>query len=82
MRLATAIAAKKLDKFGNPVPASRRRPMQPVKSRASAKHKWTTTDDIGTTNTEDNTFVASATEDRSDEDSDAIEISNEEVWHI
>jgi hypothetical protein len=53
--------------------------MQPGKSRASAKCKQTTADDIDTTDTKDKTFVASATEDRSDEDSDAMEISNKEV---
>jgi hypothetical protein len=78
-QLATALAAEKLNKFGNPIPASHWHPMQPVKSRASTKCKQTTTDDIDTTDTEDKTFAASATEDGSDEDSDAMEISNREV---
>jgi hypothetical protein len=80
MRLAAAIAAEKLDEFGDPVPAFHQSPTQPVKSRASAKRKRTA-DDVDTTDTEDKTFAASATEDGSDEDSDAMEVSNEEVCH-
>ena len=82
-RLAAAIAAEKLDEFGNTTPAYRRHPTQPVKSRASAsKRKRTLADDNDTTDTEDKTFAHSATEDGSDEDSDAVEISNKEVCHI
>jgi hypothetical protein len=61
--------AEKLDEFGNTTPAYCH-PMQPVKSRASAnKCKQTLADDNDTTDTKDNEFVTSATENRSDEDS-------------
>jgi hypothetical protein len=81
-RLTAAIAAKKLDEFGNITPAYCYL-MQPVKSRASAnKCKQTLTGDNDITDTEGNEFATSATEDGSDEDSDAVLISNKEVCHV
>jgi hypothetical protein len=82
-RLAEALAAEKLDEFGNPTQSSNsscQRVIQPLKPRASAKRKRTTKDNANT-DTEDRTFTASAAEDGSDDDSDGddIEISNEEV---
>jgi hypothetical protein len=78
-RLAAAIAAEKLDEFGNPIQPSRRRPAQPRKSQTDAKRKRIVTDDAGT-DADDNNFAASSTEDESDDgDTDIMEISNEEV---
>jgi hypothetical protein len=57
-----------------------RHPVWPVKSRAStSKRKRTLAEDIGSTDSEDKNFAGTATEDGSDEDSDDVEISNEEV---
>jgi hypothetical protein len=79
MRLAAAIAAEKLDEFGNPVQPSRRRPTQPRKSQTVAKRKRMVMDDAGTDADDDN-FSASSTGDESDDgDTDIMEISNEEV---
>ena len=79
MRLAEAIAAEKLNKFGNPVQPSHRCPTQPRKSQTVAKHKQMVINYAGTDADDDN-FSASSTGDESDDgDTDIMEISNEEV---
>jgi hypothetical protein len=77
-RLAAAIAAEKLDEFGDLVGPHRQHPVQPRKSRATAKRKRTATDDAGT-DADDNNFSASSSDDGSDNDGDIDIISNEEV---
>jgi hypothetical protein len=69
-RLAAALAAEKLDEFGNPVQSTRRRLTQPLKPRAIAKRKRPVDD--AETDVDDDNFVAS-TEDGSDDDSDVME---------
>jgi hypothetical protein len=75
-RLAAAIAAEKLDEFGNPirVQSSTRRlkPRDPVKRKRAAM-------DVDETDADDKNFSASSIEDGSDGNSDVMEISNEEV---
>ena len=62
MRLAEAIAAEKLDEFGNTVRSHRPRPTQPLKhSRAPAKRKRATKNDDGT-DVEDQTYTSSTCE--------------------
>lgn len=80
-RLAEAIAAEKLDEFGNPIHSYHRRPTH---SRATVKRKRATgniQEDIES-DVDDQTYTSSI-EDGSDEDDDniseVIEISNEEV---
>ncbi|KAI0280551.1 hypothetical protein BC826DRAFT_975242 [Russula brevipes] len=80
-RLAAALAAEKLDEYGNPVMSFRRRVTQPLKPRAITKRKRATVDDAET-DVEDENFVDSSTEDGSDTDIDLVEISNEEVADI
>ena len=55
-RLAAAIATEKLDKFGNPVQPSHRRPTQPRKSQTVAKRKRMVMDDAGTDADDDKSF--------------------------
>lgn len=75
-RLAAAIAAEKLDEFGNTI---RSRPAQPLKPRGPAKRKRATMDDEDETDADDQNFAAaSSTEDEADH-SDVIDITNEEV---
>ncbi|KAI0282623.1 hypothetical protein BC826DRAFT_974203 [Russula brevipes] len=80
-RLAAALAAEKLDEYGNPVMSFRRRVTQPLKPRAITKRKRATVDDAET-DVEDENFVDSSTEDGLDTDIDLVEISNEEVANI
>jgi len=80
-RLAAALAAEKLDEFGQPVQSFRRRVTQPLKPRGITKRKRATVDDADT-DVEDENFVASSTEDGSDSDRDLMEISNEEVGNV
>lgn len=75
-RLAAAIAAEKLDEFGNPVQPSHRRPAQP---RVPVKRKRAIIDDDETDADDKNFAVVSSTEDGSDDNNDIMEISNEEV---
>lgn len=80
-RLAAAIAAEKLDEFGNLLqPHRRANAGQPCTSRAAPKRKRTITDDSGTDADDDN-FTASSTDDASDNDGDTdiMDISNEEI---
>ena len=67
-RLAAAIAAEKLDEFGNPTQPYRQHPIQTHNSHATAKCKRLTTDDTST-DVEDDDFAASSTDDESDEQS-------------
>ncbi|KAH9160626.1 hypothetical protein EDB89DRAFT_871052 [Lactarius sanguifluus] len=84
-RLAEAIAAEKLDEFGNPVQSSRRRTtgIRSPNHRASAKRKRTTADNATTvdTDTEDKTFIGPVTSGGSDDgsDSDDVDIGNKEI---
>ena len=79
-RMAAALAAEKLDEFGNPV-QSRRHVAQPLRPGAIAKRKRVVDD--AETDVDDNNFIASSTsEDGSDDGSDVMEISNEEVWNV
>ncbi|KAI0294734.1 hypothetical protein BC826DRAFT_968634 [Russula brevipes] len=75
---AAALAAKKLDEFGQPIQSFCQRVTQPLKPRGITKRKRATVDDADT-DVEDENFVASSTEDGSDSDHDLMEISNEEV---
>jgi hypothetical protein len=78
--MAAALAAEKLDEFGNPV-QSRRRVAQPLRPGAVAKRKRVVDD--AETDVDDNNFIASSTsEDGSDDGSDVMEISNEEVRNV
>jgi hypothetical protein len=77
-RLAAAVAAEKLDEFGNPVQLSCRHRTQPLKPRGTIKRKRATIDD-DETDVGDKNFAASSTEDGSDDNSDIMDISNEEV---
>jgi hypothetical protein len=78
-RLAAAIAAEKLNEFGDPDQLYRRRPAQPRNSRPSvAKRKRTAIEDVDTDADDDN-FAASSTEDGSGDDD--VVISNEEVFN-
>jgi hypothetical protein len=77
-RLATAVAAEKLDEFGNPVQLSCRRRTQPLKPRGTIKRKRATIDD-DETDVGNKNFAASFTEDGSDDNSDIMDISNQEV---
>jgi hypothetical protein len=76
--LATAIAAEKLDEFGNPVPPPHCHPTQRCKFQTVAKRKRVVVDDAGTDADDDN-FFASSTEESDDADADIMEVSNEEV---
>ena len=78
--LIAAIAAEKLDEFSNPVQVHRRHPVQPRNSHTIAKRKQTAIDD-GDTDADDDNFAASSTDDGSgnDDDTNIMEISNEEV---
>jgi hypothetical protein len=89
-RLAAAIAAEKLDEFGNPIPLYFRRPLQTRNSHTTAKRKQTaksaTTDnDQADTDVDDGNFLSDASSgsagDELDDDANAdiMEISNEEV---
>ncbi|KAF8804686.1 hypothetical protein BYT27DRAFT_7259161 [Phlegmacium glaucopus] len=64
-QLAAAIAAEKLDEFGNNAQPSRR---QPRKSQTVAKRKQIVTDSDAGTDADNNNFAASSTEDGSDGD--------------
>lgn len=75
-RLAAAIAVEKLDEFGNPVQPSHRRPTQ---LRGPVKRKRVTMEDDETDADDKNFAAVSSTEDGSDNNSDVMEISNEEV---
>ncbi len=75
-RLAAAIAAEKLDEFGNPTQSSSQCPTQP---RGPLKHKQAMMDNNETNVDNTNFAAASSTEDGSDNNSDIMEISNEEV---
>jgi hypothetical protein len=81
-RLAAAIAAEKLDEFGNPVQLYHQRPTEPRNSRTVAKRKRMAIDDADTDPDDDN-FAASSADDESGNDdrdnTDIVEISNEEV---
>ena len=82
-RLAEAIAAEKLDEFGNPTQVPRQRLVRAVQaSTGTGKRKQTTADTIDT-DAEDETFISSVVADGSESsdgsESDAMEISNEEV---
>ena len=74
-RLAAAIAVEKLDEFENPVRSSRW--PQSLKHKTSVKRKHAIMVDADT-DVDDTDFTASA-EDGSDDASNAMEISNEEV---
>ena len=87
IRLAEAIAAEKLNKYG----FSCRRFVIPCNVKASAKRKWPTANeshgDTVDTNTEDKTFAVTVSDggsngDSSDLESDNVEIRNKEVWLI
>jgi hypothetical protein len=80
-RLAAALAAEKLDEYGNPIQSHRQRVTQPLKPRAIAKHKRAIVDDAEM-DVEDEDFVGSSMEDESDNDTDVMEISNKEVSNI
>jgi hypothetical protein len=75
-RLAAALAAEKLDEFGN---SCRRLGglAQSLKPRGLKRKRATMDDDD--TDAEDQNFAASSTEDGSDDHSEILEISNEEV---
>jgi hypothetical protein len=81
-RLAEAIAAEKLDEFGNVARTSHRRFTQSHNlKRARVKRKRATKDDHAT-DEEDEDFTSPSAEEGSDDDendSDVMEISNEEV---
>ena len=79
--LAAAIATEKLNEFGNPTQSSSQRPTQP---RGPFKHKQATMDNDETDMDDTNFAAASSTEDGLDNNSDIMEISNEEVriWEI
>ena len=78
-RLAAALAAEKLDEFGNPVKPSRQHPVLPRKPRTVEKRKQSFTDHADT-DEDDGNFAASSTDDESDGgDTDIVEIGNEEV---
>ena len=82
-RLVAAIAAEKLDEFGNPTRSSRRHHAKPLKPRASNKRKQTAMDNVDT-DVEDETFAVSVTDSDTDDsdddsDSDGTGISNGEV---
>jgi hypothetical protein len=79
-RLVAALTAEKLDEYGEPI-QSYRRHIQPLKPRAIAKHKQAIVDDAEM-DVEDEDFVGSSMEDESDNDTDVMEISNEEVGYI
>ena len=82
-RLAEAIAAEKLDEFGNPLRSYQRRIAQPHKQRRGpAKRKRATGDIEDESDVEDQTYT-STVENESDNDDDDIsevmEITNDEV---
>jgi hypothetical protein len=89
-RLAAAIAAEKLDEFGNVVQPYRRRPVQPRNSNAVAKRKRAPKDDLDEvgTDADDDSFSDSESQATSsdglgsDDDTNVVEISNEEVWKL
>ena len=84
-RLAAAIAAEKLDKFGNPIQSSFRRLTHPgpIKPRGPVKCKRAAMDDDEhQTDVDDQNFTASSIEDGSDGNSNIMEISNEEVRSV
>jgi len=76
-QLAAAIAAEKLNEFGNTGKSSCHCPTQLSKSQASVKHKWATVEEVDTD--VDNNFTTSSS---NSDDTDDMEISNEEVWNI
>ena len=75
-QLAAALAAEKLNKFGNacPCPGGLAQPLKP----RGLKCKRATMDDDDT-DVDDQNFASSSTEDGSDDNSKVLEISNEEV---
>ncbi|KAF8219691.1 hypothetical protein L208DRAFT_1338569 [Tricholoma matsutake] len=80
-QLAAAIAAEKLDEFGNLLqPHQRANAGQPCTSWAAPKCKRTVTDNPGTDADDDN-FTTSSTDDALDNDGDTniMDISNEEI---
>ena len=82
-QLAEAIAAEKLDEFGNLTQVPRQCLVRAVRaSTGTGKFKQTTADTIDT-DAEDETFLSSVVADRSEWsdglESDAMEISNKEV---
>jgi hypothetical protein len=78
MQLAAAIAAEKLDEFGDPILSSQCL-TQPLTLRIPGKRKRAAMVD-GETDADDDNFAGSfTTEDGSDDNSDVMEISNEEV---
>ena len=79
-RFAAAIAAEKLDEFGDPDELYSRRPGQPRNYPSIAKRKRTAIDNTDTDADDDN-FAASSTDDGSGDDDNitGMIISNEEV---
>jgi hypothetical protein len=74
--LAATIATEKLNEFENPIQSSFQCPTQP---RGPLERKQATMDNDETDVDNTNFTVASSTEDGLDNNSDIMEISNEEV---
>jgi len=79
VQLAAAIAAEKLNEFGNLVPLPHHCHAQPCKFQTVAKHKQVVADDAGTNADNDNFTAFSTTEESDDGDTDIMEVSNKEV---
>ena len=79
-QLAAAITAEKLDKFRNPVQSSCQCLTQPLKPRG-VKCKQVAIDD-DKSDVDNKNFTASSTKDGLDDNSNIMEISNEEVRRL